>query len=451
MAADSLGTTGASLGTPVDVDNHRPNAGQAASSGTPVVHATNQLTWTVTPTVSPTAPSGTTVTDVELDSPGPALPVTHFVKNADGTWTVSVDTSALDDGVYAIAAVAMDSNGVVSSPLTANMVIDRSFTLTAPTQTVVTPDWSNLDLSYSYPGNWAACNGYTGAGYVGPSHIELQVDGAVWQYLPVYNIGAFGRTPSGTCLLPVLGGSSYNPKPLPYGKHTLTWVVTDSNGVQESVDQPVTVAAPLTATWPTGSETLVTGSTIHVAPTVSSPDGFSTLQSWTVTDQNGNTLASGTGATPPALSLATPAAQETGGRLTLNLVSSAGLTTTQSFTYQTGWQTAAFAGLSATSAVKGTWVKLSSSAWAKVNGKWINPGVQAHVQYQWSVPGSGVWHNGSAYPVGPTTAPLPTTWIKAGSNACFRAVYTEEFPLTTSYGTDLIPATSAPVCLTVKP
>lgn len=446
-------TGNGNVGAVVAVDNHRPSPGQALTPASSVITATKQLTWTIRPTVSPTAPAGTTVSDVELEAPDvPGLPVTHFTRNADGSWTVTADTSSVQGGDYWVAAVAMDSNGVVSNPQVVDLVADQGFTLSAPSAATLTPDWERLELPFAYTGNWNSCGGFfIGTTYVGPHDVELQVDGQVWQDSAVTSSG-FAQNSQGQCLLPAIGSTpGGQSKPLPIGKHTLTWVVTDDAGVQESVSQQVTVGMPLTSNWPAGPETLIAGSTLHLTPTISSPDGVSTLQSWTVTNQSGAVLASGTGSTAPALTLPTSVTQETGGQVTLNLVSNLGLTTSQSLNYQTGWQTAAFAHLSATSVAKGAWVRLASSAWARVAGKWVNPGARADVEYQWSVPGSGVWHNGPGYSVGATTAPLPATWLHAGRNACFRVVYTQINPLSTPYGSTLIPATSAPVCLTVKP
>ncbi|MEY9938020.1 hypothetical protein ABH932_001172 [Streptacidiphilus sp. MAP5-52] len=427
------------------VNNHRPVAGQPLSPSTANVTATKQLSWTIQPSVSPTAPSGTTVTDVELEAPDvPGLPVTHFTKNADGSWTVTADTSSLTGGEYWIAAVATDSNGVVSNPQVVDLLVDSGFALSAPAATSLTPGWGSLQLAYTYKGNWHTCGVTNGDVTLGPTDVELEVDGQVWQDSPATPTG-LAVNAQGQCLLPALGSATgTSAKPLPYGRHTLTWVVTDGQGIKESVNESVDVGLPLTSSWPTESQTVLAGSTIHLAPTISSPDGSSTLQDWSITNQNGTVLASGSGTTRPSLSLFTPANQPTYGALTLHLVSSAGLTTTQSFAYQTVWQTAAFAHLSAASVVSGTWVKISADLWAKVAGKWIQPAGQATVQYQWAYPGSGVWHNGSYYQFVPAGATLTPTWVRASSSACFRVVSQVN-------GVDYAPSTSAPVCLTVKP
>ncbi|WP_370091678.1 hypothetical protein [Streptacidiphilus sp. MAP12-20] len=434
------------------VDNHRPSAGTAPAGAWPV-RVGKSLSWTVTPSVSATATAGTAISDVELEAPGnPALPVTHFAKNADGSWTVTADAGALPAGAtYRVAAVATDSNGTVSYPLTEVIAgaNETGFTLNAPAATVTGPDWHALSLSYSYP-SWLAC-GWSSQTYGGPTNVELQVDGTVWQDSPV-NIANLSSNAAGSCILPATGSTGAANKPLPLGKHTLTWVVTDSAGIKETATEPVTVALPLTSDWPTTAKTYVAGSTIRLTPKITSADGVSALQSWSITAQNGVTLASGNGSTAPALALATSATQETGGSLLLHLVSTNGLTTDQSFTYQTGWATAAFAHLSATSVKLGTWYQLSATVWDRPTGIWTaNPGDQASIQYQWAAPGSNIWHNGSVVHVaGPQVTRPPAVWIKATGSACFRAVYTQTYPLITPYGSTLIPATSAPVCVTVK-
>jgi hypothetical protein len=435
-----------SAGASIQVDNHRPTAGVGAGTY-PTLTATKTLTWTLTPAVSPTAPAGTTISDIELEAPGTSLPVSHFTKNADGSWTLTADTSSVN-GAYAIAAVATDSNGTISNPQHAELIADNGFTLTTPSATQLNPTgWGGLQLGYSYPNNWAGCNNtYIAGKTLGPTNVELQVDGKVWQDSPVRPGVPLPVDSSGHCELPAVGNTGVAANPLPVGKHTLTWVVTDTYGVQESATESVMVGMPLTSNWPTGPMFPVAGSTLRLNPVVSSPDGVSTLQSWSITDQTGKTLASGTGATAPSLTLATPATAETSGTLTLNLVSDQGLSSSQSFSYQTGWQTGAFAHVSATSVKAGTWVKLSSDIWERVAGTWKeNPGYIGTVQYQWSTAGSGVWHNTSLVHVGGAQPAVPpTAWSLVSSNVCYRVVYTEA-----NYW--MLPATSAPVCVTVKP
>lgn len=430
----------------VDVDNHRPVAGTPAVPD-PVVTASKTMSWTLTPAVSPTAPAGTTISDVELEAPGTTLPVTHFTKNADGSWTATVDTSTLN-GIYRVAAVATDSNGTISSLQPGQLVVDNGFTLTAPTATQLnSPDWSGLQLGMSYPGNWATCSDYlNGSPVAGPTKVELQVDGKVWQDSPVNLAGYLTVNSAGQCQLPAVGNEGTAAKPLPAGAHILTWVVTDTNGVQESATESVTVGQALTSNWPSGLMFPVAGSTIHLNPVVTSPDGVSTLQSWSITNGNGTTLASGTGATPPSLTLRTSATVETSNTLDLHLVSNLGISSDQEFSYHTGWQTGSFTHVSASTVKPGTWVKLSSAIWERVAGAWTeNPGYSGTVQYQWSTAGSGVWHNTSLVHVssGPAAVP-PTTWSLVNSNVCYRVTYTEA-----NYW--MLPATSAPVCVTVNP
>ncbi|MBF9068117.1 hypothetical protein [Streptacidiphilus fuscans] len=440
--------------TAVQVDNHRPTAG-ALTDEKMVVSATKALTWTVTPNVSATAPAGSTISDVEFEAPGTSLPISHFTKNADGSWTVTVDTSALT-GIYNIAAIATDSNGVSSLPLVNRLIADNNgFAVTAPSATQLnTPDWSALQLGISFPGNWASCNESVGSSRVSaPSNVELQVDGKVWQDSPVNPNTFYMTNAAGQCVLPAVGNEGTAAKPLPYGAHTLTWVVTDNHGVQESATESVTVGQALTSNWPTNPILLTAGSPLHLAPTVTSPDGYSTLQSWTITDQNGKMVASGSGSTSPSVTLPTSVTQETGGRLTLTLVSSLGITTQQTVAWETAWQTAVFTHLSASTITSGGWAELTSDVWERVAGTWVkDPGKPGALSYEWSTPGSSNWHLGSTVMITGTGAGATPAgvWVHPGGSACFRASYLETVPAS-SYGGLNITATGAPVCLTVKP
>jgi hypothetical protein len=429
------------------VDNQRPTA-DTPSTSLPSLRGTNSVSWTVHAAVAADAPSGSTISDVELEAPGvPGLPITHFTKNADGTWTVTADTSQLAEGAYRVAAVATDSNGTVSVPDYEQIVVDHGFTLNAPQQGLAEPDWSSLNLSYNYSG-WLGCS-YGSLQRGAPTDVQLQVDGAPWQDSTV-DPTVLHTDSQNNCVLPAAGTTPGTVKPLPFGKHTLTWVVTDNNGVKETATQAVTVVLPLTSDLPSGSRTLVAGSTLHLAPTVSAPDGFSKLASWSFVDSASNVLASGTGATPPSLTLPTSALQETGDQLTLRLVSDSGVYSQQQFSYQTGWQTAAFSRVSASAVKRGSWVLLSASDWVRVGGAWTyDVPEQATVQYQWETPGSNVWHNGPLVHIaGPQVVRPPAVWMRVGGNVCYRSVYTQSYPLVTSYGSTLIPATSAPVCVT---
>lgn len=445
---DGLHTFGLYVNTPpmsasqtmwVNVDNQRPTV-TAPSGQSFVVRAAKQFTWTVKPSAA-TAP-GTTITGVEFGLDAPGLPAIPFTENPDGSWTVTADTSSLAPGAYDIVAVATDSKGTLSRPLDVRLLVDTGFALTTNPAIGITPDLHGLKLGYSYPGNWVACgpvNGY----YLAPTDIQLRVDGQNWQDFPVGQ--AWWNTPgSSQCAVPVIGNSAVSVKPLPLGTHTLTYVVTDSNGVQESTSQTVTVGDALTSTWPSGQVTLGAGSTLNLKPTITSPDGSSTLKSWTITDQNLDVLASGTGATPPSLTFPTSAKQETNGLLDLNLVSNLGIASGQSFTYQTGWPTAAFAHLSATSIAKGSWVDLSADIWQRTAGAWVHdPRQTGTVQWQWSTPGSNVWHTGTTV-LTSINAPRPAAiWTRPGGSACYRVVYSEP--------SDVIPGISAPVCVMVKP
>ncbi|MEY9870792.1 hypothetical protein ABH931_000246 [Streptacidiphilus sp. MAP12-33] len=443
--AASAGATSSVASTPVDIDNHRPNLLSSNLPSIAGVATADQLTFNVTPAVSPTAPAGTTIADVQLEAAGPgaqAWPVSHFTDNGDGTWTVHFAKGSLPGGFYSVYAVATDSNGIVSAPRTGEVIVDSGFTVT-PQATATRPDGQALYADVTHPG-WTGCG--QSFSYPGVTHLQLDVDGQLWQDSAV-DAGLLVWDGHG-CRLPAAGTSGTPLKRLPLGRHTLTWVVTDNAGVQQSVDQQVTVALPLTSNWPVLDQTVVAGSPLQVKAKVSAPDGFSKLRSWSVVLNGIKVVASGTGATPVSLSLPTPLTRETGGTVTLHLVSDSGLMSAQTFSYQTGWATAAYAHVSATSVKRGSYVSLYASDWERINGTWhFEPPFWATVQYQWSVAGSGVWHNDPLSGTSPSHPAPGAVRMRVGSNVCFRAVYGQN-PHLTQFGYDNIPATSAPVCVT---
>ena len=431
---------------PVTIDNHRPTV--AASAGSPTaqgyLEATGDQTadLAVNPKLSPTAPSGSTITSVELEIPGlPSLPVTDFTPSADGsTWTAGANTSAVPEGTYMGAIVATDSNGTVSSPLSVDLTVDHGFTLTlAPDTAAVTGQrLTPPTLAYTYSG--FTCSLTYGAT---PAQVDIQLDGKPWYSAPVTSRSQY--LASGACGIPAASGTT---PLLPLGHHTLTYVVTDTTGVQESVIQNVTVALPLADTWPTAPMAVAPGQTVTLASKVTSPDGFSQLKSWVIA-LNGTTLASGNYPTQPTLHWTTPAKQLESGRLTLTLRSDSGLTSTSGFSFDTAWETATFVHASATTVKPGTWVKLTASTWIYYLGAWRpnntpETTAQAAAQDQWRSPGATTWNNGAK--VENTLAnPDPINiWVKPTANTCYRIVWNAY------YTVELLPSTSAQLCVTVK-
>ena len=443
----AYGDPGATV--PVTIDNHRPTLTAAADSvvsGTYVVGTGDQtVDLAVAPRISPTAPGSSTLTSVQLEVPGlPSLPITDFTPSADGsTWTVGADTSAVPEGAYTGAIVATDSNGTVSSPLRVNLLVDHGFTLTLPVGTpdVTGPQLNAPLLAYTYPGiSYCAAQPYGAT----PVRTDILLDGHAWYSAPVAsdrveNLG------SGTCGIPA--ATTTTPL-LPLGHHTLTYVVTDTTGVQESVSQNVTVALPLASTWPTAPMYVAVGQTVSLAPKVTAPDGFSQLKSWAIT-LNGTTLASGTYPTQPTLHWTTPAKQTEYGRLTLTTTSDSGLTTTSGFTFTSTWETATFLHASATTVKPNTWVKLTASTWIYYLGTWrqLTTG-DATARDQWHYTGSSTWTNGAAVYTSPATPGPANIWVKATRSTCYRVVWTPVIEPNSS--TDYLPSTTAPVCVTVK-
>lgn len=441
VSAQTSTSAGSALtDVPVVLDNHRPTVSPAPGSdmqGSRIVALGNQsASMGVTATVSPTAAAGTSVSTVEFELPGiPQIAPIRFSQAAGGgsAWTMTEDTSALPAGLYEGAIVATDSNGMVNPLLPAVMVVDHGFKLTAPAGNVISPAWGASDFGYAYPSNPVCGNIQPWAGL---AQSQLYVDGTLWSTADLTQVSAVQLSAS-SCEMPV-AGSLQKVTPLPFGHHTLTYVVTDEAGVQEKATQDVTVALPLAASWPTAPITLTEGSTLHLAPAVTAPDGFSKLQAWTIA-YNGTTLASGSYPTRPSLTWATPAKQLVNGKLTLTSVSDSGLTSTDSVTVSGAWPSATFLNASATSVARGAWVKLTATPWQKVADAWSNADkVAGKTTIQWQ--GGANWYNGPSVSTSPAGV-----WVHAESSECYRAVWS---PAT---GTTDLGSTSAPVCITVKP
>jgi hypothetical protein len=439
----STAGTASSHYVPVVVDNHRPTLAAAPSSRTNgrwlIGLGDQSASFGATASVSPTAAPGTTVSDVEFEVPGdPGMPALQFTRTGDGSaWTATEDTSALAVGNYEGAIVATDSNGAVSAPLDAELVVDHGFTITPPAGGVIGPNWASSDFSFAYPGEWPCGNPYMD---LGPQQVQLLVDGTLWG-----SSDLTGISPSAGCTMPLDGDRPNGRTPLPFGHHVLTYVVTDQAGLQQTASQDVTVALPLATTWPTAPMAVAEGSTLHLTPAVSAPDGFSKLQSWTIA-YNGTTLASGSYPTQPSLTWATPTKNLFSGVLTLTTVSDSGLSTSTPFTITGEWATGTFLAPSASAVARGAWVKLTASTWQHTDGVWSNANrIAARVGLQWYVANSSGWSNGSSVAISPTAPGPAGVWVRVEQSECFQAVWTPTTPDT------FLPSTSATHCVTVEP
>lgn len=432
----------------VMVNNHRPTLvaapGALVSIGYLMGVGNQSTTLRVVPTVAPTAPTGSTVSSVQLEVPG--LPVANFSLSGDGSvWTANVDSSAFAPGFYSGSIVATDSNGTVSKPLRAELVIDHGFTLAAPPAPVIGPDWASTTLMYSYPPKVPGDLGSCGSEILGvvPDHVDVYLDGTLWHSadIAVKQVVPAG---DGMCEIPEAGTDS-SPAPLPFGHHTLSYTVTDGVGLTETTaTQSVTVALPLTTSWPTAAMTVLEGSTVRLAPAVTAPDGFSTLKSWTIAF-NGATLASGSYPSTPSLDWTTPAKTKVSGALTLTTTSDSGLTTQSSFPLTGVWNSATFLKASAATVAPGAWVKLTATPWEDIAGAWKDPNtIDSTVRFQWHGAGTSTWSNGSSVNISAAKPGPVGVWVRVWQNECFRAQW--NYSATGVY----LPSTSAAACVTVK-
>ncbi len=431
-------------GVAVVVDNHRPTvaapAGSSQLEGDLAERGNQSVSLSVEVGASPTAPLGTTVSSVALEQPG--MPDVEFTRPASGSlWTATVDTSSLSPGTYWVGVVATDSNDVTGSPITALLVVDHGFTLTAPAAAVVGPNWGSFQLTFQYLGQLPCSSMYEQTA-VTAEHVDVLVDGRLWNSADLTS-AELNDSNATICTLPAAVNNP-EPKPLPLGRHTISYVVTDSIGVQETAIQQVTVALPLATTWPNAPMAVVEGTTLHLAPTVSAPDGFSTLKSWSITF-NGAQLASGDYPARPSLTLVTPAKQAIKGTLTLATTSDLGITSQNSFQLIGEWQTNTYLWASHSTAARGSSIRLTASTWAQYLGTWSRAGSDdATVHFQWQYPGSKTWFNGGSAFENPGTPGPVVTMTRVWRSMCFRAVWTYYSP------GFFLPSTSTPVCISVK-
>jgi hypothetical protein len=438
------------VGTDVQVvvDNHRPSLTVPGTYRSGVESASQQLAMQAAPQVSPTAPAGTTITDVQLEMPLWATsPVVHLTPPAPGAsaWTADVDIADIPAGVYNGVLVAVDSNGVTSAPTGVSVEVDHGFTITPTLADAVGTNWAGLDLTYSYP-EWASTDAHyyntcsMEGSFARPEHINVLVDGTLWNSADVTSL----LDVNGDCAVRAAGDTAA-PAPLPAGRHQITYVVTDTDGVTQTVSAPMLIGAlPLTTVMPVKQISTAVGGVIHVAPTVTAPDGFSKAASWSFS-YLGTVIASGTYPTVPSLTWKTPSADAIEGPLQFTVVSDSGLSTSAETPVFTYFPNATFLHASATRVTKGTQVTLSPSIWYYAGSRW--QAMQANnyrVTLQWQSPGSSIWHNGSSESVDLIMKAPAAFHDKVSSSVCLRAVttYVDYEPFTTS--------ASAPVCIAMK-
>jgi len=212
------------VNTQVTVDNDRPTLAVAPDSDTfwNILQGVGDqsIDLSVVPKVSPTAPTGSTISSVELEIPGlPSLPVTDFTPSADGTsWTDSADTSGVSAGEYDGAVVATDSNGVVSAPLPVQLTVDHGFVLSAgPSAIALTPTGLSTQVLSMTFSNGQLCNGYPA--HVVPAQVDILLDGQPWFSSPVNPKQVGGYVGEGTTCLFRPTATTPPPLPLASGFH----------------------------------------------------------------------------------------------------------------------------------------------------------------------------------------------------------------------------------------
>ena len=454
----SVTSGGAQDTVQITVDNHRPTV---TVPGSPVPFAQTsgdqQAPVTALPQLSATAPQGTTVTDVQFDAqlPGSVL-VAHLAPAAGGgsTWTGKVDTSQVPAGYYPGFLVAVDSDGMTSNWVRVELEVDHGFTVLPGGPTALATNWTSLKVGYTYP-QWTSPNNPVGdpiecsmadGGYAVPVRISTLVDGTTWNSAPI-TAAQRSNGPSSSaqsvCEVPAAGDST-TAKPLPVGRHQLTYVVTDSDGITRSASQWVGVGArPLTATVPNGLMTVHMGSVLHLVPKVQVLDGFSRVQSWSFQWQ-GKVLASGSYPTPPSLTWTTPAKYSIAG-ISLSLVSDSGVASTVTLPVQTGYWTATTLHASATHVTKGTEVTLAAGVRDEIGTTWQAMHANYYtVTLQWRLPGSSTWYNGTVQQVSVIMKQPAAFHDRVARSVYLRAV------TTFGYYTPYVTSISAPVYISVR-
>lgn len=232
--------------------------------------------------------TGGGVSRVEYFSNHQAWPAASDLADADGdgTWTGTVDTSKVQSALWSSAyVVAFDNQGRAGSPVRATTLVDHGFTVTPAVKAVTRNTPATIFLTYKYPASltqpWPR-----NLNYAYPVSTRVLLDGALLDTTPVSDFVLEGYADYFYARL--------GDKPLPYGKHTLTFDVTDNRGAHGTTDVPITVVSGIDPTWTAGFDDFpVAGKTWKVAATTHAADGVSRAQTWTLT-VDGKTISTGT-------------------------------------------------------------------------------------------------------------------------------------------------------------
>ncbi|MCY1074729.1 Ig-like domain-containing protein [Archangium lansingense] len=213
-------TAGGLLGIdPVTTPSHSPAGSgptriEVADVPRPTITApaNGSITNDNTPTYTGTAMPGTTVT---VTGPGGAVQCTATTA-ANGTWSCT-GTTPLPDATHTVTAIATDSGGKPSQPVTTTFTVDT----TAPNPPVITSPTPNQVLTIQRPV-------FTGTAEPNVTVI-VSVDGVV--------IGRVVADSSGNWTFPA-------PTPLADGPHTVSATAKDAAGnTSSATDVPFTIDA----------------------------------------------------------------------------------------------------------------------------------------------------------------------------------------------------------------
>ncbi|MBF9067098.1 hypothetical protein [Streptacidiphilus fuscans] len=440
----------------VQVDNHRPAVATdpARTSGWTIVSGNDQVLVHAKASTAADAPAGTSIAQVMLEIPslgnGTVLQLTQSATDPT-SWVGELDAGQIPAGYYPAMLVAVDSNGTVSGwafDAEEHVEVEHGFTLTPDGTMALSTDPRQLRVDYTYP-QWANARATVdypqcdlADGYANAQQVQVQVDGTPW-YAGAVTAGQLGQNTNGACVLQVVPAGAAAPQPLPVGRHVLTFHVTDSDGVAESLTEPVSVGArPLAVTWPHGAVTAVVGSTVHVSPTITSPDGFSRVQSWTYT-YAGKTIASGSYPQAPNLTWTTPKNTAIAQALHLTVVTDSGQTTVSTVPLSTDYASGTTISASARQVSRGAWLTVDARVWWNYEGRWLALGPDLYaVRLEWAPPGSSAWRSVAYQNVNLVEKQPIAFHTRVWSPGCYRAVTTF-----TGTGEPFLPSTSSTVCV----
>ncbi|MFD5514690.1 hypothetical protein [Streptomyces sp. NPDC127066] len=237
--------------------------------------------------------TGGGVSHVEFFSGHPAWPApSELTEEGDGTWTGTVDTSKVSPTLWTSQyVVAFDKEGRAGVPVRAEVLVDHGFTVTPVIDTVTRGLPSVVTLNYKYPGGLAQASPRN-LNYAYPVSTRVLLDDKILATSQVTDFTYAGH--------PDHFYASLGDGVLPYGKHTLTFDVTDNRGAHGTAQTSVDIVSGVDPNWVSGfSEFPVAGRTWTVEATTEAADGVSRAQTWKTT-VDGKTIGTGTYPTRPS-------------------------------------------------------------------------------------------------------------------------------------------------------